>query len=162
MSGNAWPSPGRSLPATGTAGTGHGPVSPARLVSQAGEAARAGHRVSARGAYLRAAEYFRQAFFFHREDLDGGELQSAAIASSVLAFRAALGHLGHPGRVLLRREVPGYLFTPGPASGRHPVILHIGGYDGTAEELYASVPAGSGTRLCLRRAGRPGPGGDAV
>ena len=111
----------------------------ARLVSQAGEAARAGHRVSARGAYLRAAEYFRQAFFFHREDLDGGELQSA-YASSVLAFRAALGHLGHPGRVL-SGSVPGYLFTPGRASGRRPVILHIGGYDGTAEELYASVPA---------------------
>jgi hypothetical protein len=32
----------------------------AHLVSQAGEAAKAGHRVSARGAYLRAAEYFRR------------------------------------------------------------------------------------------------------
>jgi len=40
----------------------------ARLVSQAREAAGAGHRVSARGAYLRAAEYFWQAFFVHRDD----------------------------------------------------------------------------------------------
>src|SRR5687768_17978375 len=53
-----------------------------RLVSQADEAAKDGHRVSARGAYLRAAEYFRQAFFFHREDVDGSELRSA-YASSV-------------------------------------------------------------------------------
>ena len=108
-----------------------------RLVSQADEAAEAGHRVSARGAYLRAAEYFRQAFFFHREDLDGTELR-AAYASSVLAFRSALGHLGHPGRVL-SDSVSGYLFTPRQVGGRCPAILHIGGYDATAEELYASA-----------------------
>lgn len=108
-----------------------------RLVSQADEAAKAGHRVSARGAYLRAAEYFRQAFFFHREDLDGIELQTA-YASSVRAFRSALDHFEHPGRVL-SGSVSGYLFTPGHADGRCPAILHIGGYDGTAEELYASA-----------------------
>jgi hypothetical protein len=71
----------------------------ARLVGQADEAAKAGHRVSARGAYLRAAEYFRQAFFFHRENLDGDELRTA-YASSVRAFRSALHrpvphHLAH-------------------------------------------------------------------
>lgn len=110
----------------------------ARLVGQADEAARAGHSVSARGCYLRAAEYFRQAFFFHRENLDGDELQSA-YASSVRAFRSALGHLAHPGRVL-SGSVSGYLFTPSEGAGRRPTILHIGGYDGTAEELYASAP----------------------
>jgi hypothetical protein len=109
----------------------------ARLAGQAGEAAKAGHRVSARGAYLRAAEYFRQAFFFHRENLDGGELQSA-YASSVQAFRSALSLFGYPGRVL-SGPVPGYLFTPIRAGGRCPVIVHIGGYDGTAEELCASA-----------------------
>jgi hypothetical protein len=109
----------------------------ARLVSQADEAAKAGHRVSARGAYLRAAEYFRQAFFFHRDNLDGDELRTA-YASSVRAFRSALDHLDHPGRVL-PGPVSGYLFLPSRATGRCPTILHIGGYDGTAEELYASV-----------------------
>src|ERR1700755_1853395 len=68
----------------------------ARLVGQADEAAKAGHRVSAGGAYLRAAEYYRQAFFFHREDLDGGELRSA-YSSSVQAFRSAMDQSGHPG-----------------------------------------------------------------
>src|SRR5918911_741733 len=110
-----------------------------RLVGQADEAAKDGHRVSARGAYLRAAEYFRQAFFFHRENLDGSELHSG-YASSVQAFRSALSHFGHPGRIL-SGAVSGYLFTPGHTDGRCPTILHIGGYDGTAEELYASVPA---------------------
>jgi hypothetical protein len=40
-----------------------------RLVSRGDAAAKAGHAVSAWGAHLRAAEYFRQAFFFHRDDL---------------------------------------------------------------------------------------------
>jgi hypothetical protein len=109
----------------------------AHLVGQADEAAKAGHRVSARGAYLRAAEYFRQAFFFHRENLDGDELRTA-YASSVRAFRSALDHLDYPGRAV-SGPVSGYLFLPGQATGRYPTILHIGGYDGTAEELYASA-----------------------
>ena len=109
----------------------------ARLVGQANEAAKAGHRVSAGGAYLRAAEYYRQAFFFHREDLDGGELRSA-YSSSVQAFRSAMDQSGHPGRVL-SGSVSGYLFSSGSATGRRPAIMHIGGYDGTAEELYASA-----------------------
>lgn len=108
-----------------------------RLTEQADAAAAAGHTVSARGAYLRAAEYFRQAFFFHRDDLEAAELR-AAYPASVQAFRAALPLLGHPARVL-SGTWPGYLFTPaGPARPR-PTILHIGGYDGTAEELYASA-----------------------
>jgi len=109
----------------------------ARLAGQADDAASAGHSVTARGSYLRAAEYFRQAFFFHRENLDGTELRSA-YASSVQAFRSALEHLGRPCRVL-SGVVSGYMFTPGESSGRYPTILHIGGYDGTAEELYASA-----------------------
>src|SRR4051794_29750181 len=70
-----------------------------RLVEQADAARDAGHHVSARSAYLRATEYFRQAFFFHRDDLDGTELR-AAYAASVAAFRAALPLLDHPGKIL--------------------------------------------------------------
>jgi hypothetical protein len=104
-----------------------------RLADQADEAARAGHHVSARGAYLRAAEYFRQAFFFHRDDLDSGELRGA-YSSSVRAFRSALSHFDHPGRVLpTSGALSGYLFAPPSADGRLPVVMHIGGYDGTAE-----------------------------
>jgi hypothetical protein len=108
-----------------------------RLASQADEAAKAGHTVSARGAYLRAAEYFRQAFFFHRDDLNGSELRSA-YSSSVQSFRSALERFDHPSRIL-SGPVKGYLFCPRAAGGRRPAIMHIGGYDGTAEELYASA-----------------------
>lgn len=66
-----------------------------RLVAQGDEARKAGHGVSARNVYLRAAEYFRQAFFFHREDLDAEKLQSA-YSASVAAFRSALKSFEHP------------------------------------------------------------------
>jgi hypothetical protein len=85
---------------------------------------------------LRAAEYYRQAFFYHRDNLDGQELR-AAYASSVQAFRAALPLLDHQAEVL-GGGLSGYLFA-GHAGDRLPTLLHIGGYDGTAEELYSAV-----------------------
>jgi len=108
-----------------------------RLRDQADIALQAGHVVSARGAYLRSAEYFRQAFFFHREDLDGTELRSAYPAS-VAAFRAAAKLSDDPVSVL-SGELTGYLIRPAGAEGPRPTLLHIGGYDGTAEELFASA-----------------------
>ncbi len=108
-----------------------------RLVEQGRSALAAGHRVSARGSFLRAAEYFRQAFFFHRDDLDGRELRTT-YASSVSAFRDVLPLLEYHAEVL-SGDVSGYFFAPSDAGGPRPTILHIGGYDGTAEELFASV-----------------------
>lgn len=109
----------------------------AHLAEQGQTALAAGHRVSACSLLLRAAEYFRQAFFFHRDNLDGAELQTA-YASSVHAFRGALPLLDHRAEVL-DDGLSGYLFTPRNADGRLPAVLHIGGYDATAEELYASA-----------------------
>lgn len=106
------------------------------LVAQAVVADRGGHAVSAAGLRLRAAEYYRQAFFWHRDQLDGQQLR-AAFRASVDAFRQALPGLPRPGRVV-EGDTPGYLFTP-PGAGPFPTILHIGGYDSTAEELYASA-----------------------
>ena len=108
-----------------------------RLAEQGQAALAAGHRVSAGSVLLRAAEYFRQAFFFHRDNLDGAELRTA-YASSVQAFRDALPLLDH-GAEVLADGLSGYLFTPRHADGRLPTVLHIGGYDATAEELYASA-----------------------
>ena len=109
----------------------------ARLAEGGDEALAAGHRVTARGRYLRAAEYYRQAFFFHREDLDGAPLRDSH-AGAVKAFRAALPLLDHPARVLTD-PFPGYLFLPSAGAGPFPLILHLGGYDGSAEELFAAV-----------------------
>ena len=58
------------------------------LVEQADAALARGHTVSARTCYLRACEYHRQAFFWHRDDLDGTELRTG-YAASVRAFRRA-------------------------------------------------------------------------
>ena len=80
------------------------------LVDQADSALAAGRTVSATSLYLRAAEYYRQAFFWHRDDLDGKEL-TTAYAASVKAFRAALPHLARPG-IVLEGETPGYFYTP--------------------------------------------------
>ncbi len=128
----------------------------ARLVTQADTALAAGHRVSARDAYLRAAEYFRQAFFWHREDLDGTELRTA-YAASVAAFRAALPLLDHRSEVL-SGDVNGYLFTPGTGDGPWATLLHLGGYDGTAEELYSAVPAALARGYALAVIDGPGQG----
>jgi Esterase FrsA-like len=108
-----------------------------RLTMRGDEALSAGHPVSARGAYLRAAEYYRQAFFFHREDLDAPELRDS-YGAAVRAFRAALELLDRPARVI-SDPYPGYLFLPDDGPGPFPALLHLGGYDGTAEELFASV-----------------------
>lgn len=134
------------------------------LVQQADTARAAGHSVSARDRYLRATEYYRQAFFWHRDRLDAAELQTG-YAASVAAFRAALPLLDHPARIL-EGDTPGYFFTP-PGDGPFPTVLHIGGYDGTAEELYASTAAaldrgwafagldGPGTGVPLYQRGQP-------
>ena len=107
-----------------------------RLVAQAAIADRAGHGVSAASRRVRAAEYYRQAFFWHRDNLDGKEF-TTAYRASVDAFRMALPDLPRPGRIV-EGDTPGYLFAP-VGAGPFPTILHIGGYDSTAEELYASV-----------------------
>jgi hypothetical protein len=106
------------------------------LIAQASAADHGGHAVSAASLRLRATEYYRQAFFWHRDDLDGREL-TTAYRASVDAFRRALPHLPRPGRAL-SGDTPGYLFAPA-GQGPFPTILHIGGYDSTAEELYAAV-----------------------
>jgi hypothetical protein len=128
------------------------------LAEQGQAALTAGHRVSARSLLLRASEYFRQAFFYHRDNLDGEELQTA-YASSVRAFRDALPLLDHHAEVL-SDGLSGYLFTPGRADGPLPVLLHVGGYDSTAEELYAS--AGSALERGYGFAAVDGPGQGSV
>jgi hypothetical protein len=128
-----------------------------RLVEQADAALAAGHRVSARGAYLRATEYLRQAFFFHRENLDGNELR-LAYAASVAAFHNALPLLNHQAKVLTG-VLTGYLFTPAGASGPLPTLLHVDGYDGSAEELYASVYPALERGYAFAAVDGPGQGG---
>ena len=119
--------------------------------------------VSARRCYLRASEYYRQAFFYLREDLDGADLH-AAYKAHVGAFRAALPLLPgatevmdlEAGDVVAR----GYLLRPDGSGTRRPTILAPAGYDSTAEAGYvaAAVDALERGLYCLVFEG-PGQGG---
>lgn len=105
-----------------------------------GEAAlAAGRRVSARQAFLRATEYWRQAIYFVRHDLDDPRLQ-AGWAAHRAAFRRALPLFDEE---VVTVDLPfegaslaAYFFrSPNPRSteaGR-PVVLAPCGYDSTAE-----------------------------
>lgn len=122
-----------------------------------------GDPVSARRGYLRASEYYRQGFFFHRSTLDDPFLHQAYPAH-VAAFEAAVPLLtcaatpldvAHNGVT-----VRGYLFRP-DASGRpRPTILAPAGYDSTAESgfSFTAVTALEHDMNCLVFEG-PGQGG---
>ena len=81
-----------------------------------------------------------------------------AYAASVAAFRKALPLLNHQSTVLTG-VLSGYLFTPTGASGPLPTLLHIDGYDGTAEELYASVYPALERGYAFAAVDGPGQGG---
>ena len=104
-----------------------------------------GHRASARESYLRACEYYRNAFFYERADLDNPKLH-IAYAAHRACFRAALPLLEFPIDVV---EVPfaeatlsGYFGRPDDTGRPRPTVIMPGGYDGTAEELYPTIVAG--------------------
>jgi len=106
------------------------------VVADAERSRAAGNDVDARSALLRAAEYHRQAFYFHRDDLDHPELHTGYAAHRA-AFREALPLFDGEARVV---DVPyedttlnGYLFRPDRSDERRPTIIAPAGYDSTAE-----------------------------
>jgi dienelactone hydrolase len=112
---------------------------------RASEAARlAGDLVTARHALLRASEYFRQAYFFIRTNLDDPRLQEA-YNGHVETFRSAttLMNLGAE-EVQIPYEsttLHGYLFAPDRTGAPRPTLLFPCGYDSTAEAGWVNVPA---------------------
>jgi pimeloyl-ACP methyl ester carboxylesterase len=108
----------------------------------ADDSAHNGHGVTAAKAYLRATEYWRQAIFFIRHDLDDPRLLRGWRAHRA-AFRRALSLLPWATTI---DEIPcdgdrmtAYLLRPrGDATGR-PTILAPCGFDSTAESGYAAT-----------------------
>jgi hypothetical protein len=100
------------------------------------------YRESAAGAWLRAAEYWRQSFFFVRTEFNDERLQTGW-SRHCAAFREALALLPFPSSIA---EIPfgagrltGYLMRPrGPIVPRPTVILPAG-YDSTAESGYVET-----------------------
>ena len=115
----------------------------ASVASAAGdESARRSHNVTARKAYLRASEYWRQAFFFIRHDINDERLLNAWRAHR-LTFRAAIPLLDWP---TVTTEIPfdgasmtGYLFRPADDESRRPTVVAPCGYDSTAEAGYCAT-----------------------
>ncbi|MEU0498863.1 alpha/beta fold hydrolase [Mycobacterium sp. NPDC006124] len=106
------------------------------------DALRGGHVVTARKAFLRASEYWRQAFFFIRHDLDDERLQRAWRQHRE-TFRSAVPLLDcHVTTVEIPYDgvsMTGYLFRPADADTPRPTILAPCGYDSTAESGYVST-----------------------
>lgn len=133
------------------------------VLAEAGASQEAGDPVGARRAYLRASEYYRQAFFFARTDLDDPVLRSA-YPSHVSAFRAALPLLPWSCTALdLEKDgivVHGYLLRPDDSGAARPTVIAPAGYDSTAENGYSFSAASALERgmNCLVFEG-PGQGG---
>jgi pimeloyl-ACP methyl ester carboxylesterase len=123
----------------------------------------AGHLVSARDAFLRAAEYYRSAYFFHRSDLDDPKLLGAWRRHQG-SFRSAAALFDHPCEVV---EIPyeettlsGYFLRPDASGEPRPTVVSFPGYDATVEESYPAAAASALRRgyNCLIFDG-PGQGG---
>jgi dienelactone hydrolase len=98
--------------------------------------------VTARKAFLRASDYWRQSFFFIRHDIGDERLQHAW-RQHRLAFRAALPLLDC---YAVATEIPydgvtmtGYLFRPADADTPRPTVLAPCGFDSTAEAGYIAT-----------------------
>ncbi|MBK1662682.1 alpha/beta hydrolase family protein [Paracraurococcus ruber] len=105
-------------------------------------AGQGGDRRSIANAWLRASEYWRQAFVFHRDDLGDARLQTGWRRHRD-AFRAALPLLS---LVPSLAEIPfgtgrltGYLLRPAGAVLARPTVILPAGYDSTAESAYAET-----------------------
>lgn len=110
----------------------------AQRVTRRGELAlTAGHRISAREAFLRASNYFRTAEFFLAPD-DPRRLPT--YEKSRAAFRQACALMVTPVASVMipygGKTLPGYFFTVDDSAVARPTILALGGFDSTGEELY--------------------------
>jgi dienelactone hydrolase len=102
-----------------------------------------GDKVTARRGFLRASEYYRQAYYFLRADLDDSRLKQA-YAGHVETFGAAIALMDH-GAESVRipyqaTTLSGYLFSPDRRGTRRPTLVIPCGYDSTAEAGWVNVP----------------------
>jgi Esterase FrsA-like len=109
-----------------------------RVRDQAVSAAAANRRSTARGAFLRAASYFRAAdFFLHGDPADPRIMDLWSLATS--CFDEGISRLRKPGeRLSLQADgfmVPAVLYRAGDGRKPRPTLLMCNGYDGSQEEL---------------------------
>ncbi|MBV8820993.1 MAG: alpha/beta hydrolase [Acidobacteriaceae bacterium] len=110
---------------------------------------RAGHRVSARDSYLRAATYFRASEFFLHDDAGDPRIGSA-YKKSIEAYQCCCALYDLP---ILPVEIPyegttlpGYFHRVDESDTKRPLFIMHSGFDGSAEELH-----GEGARAGIER-----------
>jgi dienelactone hydrolase len=134
----------------------------ARVHALADEALECGQRGSARGAYLRASNYYRTAEFFLHDRPDDPRILDTW-GRSRETFQQAVALLETPvQQVRIPYEhtaLPGYFYRADDSRGPRPTLIVHGGYDSTGEELYLLVAAAAVERgfHCLTFEG-PGQG----
>jgi pimeloyl-ACP methyl ester carboxylesterase len=105
----------------------------------------AGHRVSAREAYLRASNYYRNAEFFKRKNPAGDADVLGLSRSSRETFVRATELMQRPVRqIQIPYEdtmLPGYLFLVDDEGTPRPTVIYTNGYDSTAEEAWLAIAA---------------------
>lgn len=112
-----------------------------RVAGIADDCAAKGHSVSASSAYLRAANYYRTAEFYLRDDPVNDPRVADTSARAIEAFRAAPEVREHWQRVGIPYqgiELSGYyLNVSGDEPG--PTLVAHGGFDSTVEEMFFAV-----------------------
>jgi alpha-beta hydrolase superfamily lysophospholipase len=110
-----------------------------RTEQLAARCAAAGQRESAKGAYFRASTYYRTAGVM----LLGAPIDPRLVASNTeqtRAFRDGAALLDNPPEIVPvpyeNTSLPGYFFAVDQTGTPRPTVILLGGYDGTADELY--------------------------
>ena len=110
-----------------------------RMAAQAATADAAGHAVSAREFWLRAANYYRSADFFLHGELPDPRVDAARDAS-LTSYRNALRHFdGVAEQVRIPfggHTLPGYFYAPDRSGVRRPTVVMHNGFDGTGDECW--------------------------
>lgn len=135
-----------------------------RVHKYADESLAAGHKISAREAYLRASNYYRVAEFLLINPEDpriqttwGGSKECFSKAAGLLSLSVESVEIPYEGTTL-----PGHFYRVDDNNGKspRPTLIAHGGFDSTLEELYTSAAAPAIDRgyNCLTFEG-PGQGG---
>jgi len=100
----------------------------------------AGHRVSAREAWLRAANYYRTAAAFLLENPAADPEMTVLSAGQHDSFAAAAALFDHPAEAVTipyeHTTLPAYLFFVDDSGAARPTVIYNSGYDSTREESY--------------------------
>jgi pimeloyl-ACP methyl ester carboxylesterase len=109
------------------------------------EALSSGRRVSAREAFLRASNYYRNAEFFQRAAPATDPEVLRLSRRSRQTFASALELFDIPATVVAipygQTTLPGYLFLVDDSPLERPTVIYTNGYDSTAEESWFAIAA---------------------